>query len=73
MLNVKLVSNTEKNILNVFLAGLASHTHFDWASAYASHAAYDLISNEFRNFLKQGGKSRAVFDLAQGLTDPGVG
>lgn len=72
MLNVKLVSNTEKNILNVFLAGLASHTHFDWASAYASHAAYDLISNEFRNFLKQGGKSRAVFDLAQGLTDPEI-
>tara|TARA_Y100000590_G_scaffold100477_3_gene114228 strand:+ start:26922 stop:28319 length:1398 start_codon:yes stop_codon:yes gene_type:complete len=71
-INIKLVSNENNGILNFFKSGLVDSTNFDWASAYASDAAFSLVSNEFKDFLKKGGKSRAIFDLAQGLTDPKI-
>tara|TARA_Y100001936_G_C16017487_1_gene637352 strand:- start:30 stop:1418 length:1389 start_codon:yes stop_codon:yes gene_type:complete len=71
-MNINVVSNDTGNILKFFEYGLNNSTNFDWASAYASKAGYNLISSKFETFLKKGGKSRAIFDLAQGLTDPQI-
>jgi len=72
MPQIDLISNDQGRILDFIRHGLRSSTNFDWASAYATKSAYRLIEDEFRDFLKRGGRSRVVFDLAQGLTDPEV-
>ena len=72
MLTVELISNTDNGIREFLTEGLQSSTHFDWASAYATRSAFSLVSDEFNDFLQRGGRSRAIFDLAQGLTDPEI-
>ena len=70
MSSLKLLSNKDNKILDFIKVGLRNASNFDWASAYATKGAFDLVSDDFNDFLRRGGRSRAIFDLAQGLTDP---
>ena len=55
-----------------FESSLNEADSVDWAVAFASYAAYKKLEKSFREFFKNGHRSRVVFDITQGLTDPNI-
>jgi len=55
----------------VFLKeSLSKAQSLDWAVAFGTQSAFNLLRDDFYKFFKEGGVSRAVFDLSSGFTDP---
>lgn len=69
-MNPLILSRTGITFKETFERGLNSSDAIDWAVAFASHAAYKSVEKSFREFFKSGYRSRVVFDITQGLTDP---
>jgi len=64
------VSSKDNEIEKCLATLLAKSSKFDWAVAFGSHSAFKLLESDFLSFFRNGGRSRAVFDLSAGFTDP---
>jgi len=72
-MNVKLLKNNDDSLSRCFTNLLEKESlSLDMAVAYASHKAYKKFKSEFSIFLARGGAIRAIFDLAERMTDPDV-
>jgi len=71
-MNPILLSRNGVTFKNTFEGSLNGCDSVDWAVAFASHAAYKNLEKSFREFFKNGHRSRVVFDITQGLTDPNI-
>jgi HKD family nuclease len=63
-------SDRAGNFKEIFRNNLFRATQLDWAVAFGQHSAFKFLKEDFSDFFKKGGISRAVFDLSSGLTDP---
>lgn len=65
-----LIKPKSKHLQGLIESKLATSKSIDWAIAFGQYSAYKSLDNAFTNFFKNGGRSRAVFDLSAGITDP---
>jgi len=67
---ISLLHKSGSLFVDAIKSELVQAESFDWAVAFASYRAYLSLESNFRNFFRQANRSRVVFDITQGLTDP---
>lgn len=69
-MNVSFINSKDVDLKEKISKCLQSSTEFDWAVAFGQYSAFKELEDDFSSFFKKGGRSRAVFDLSSGITDP---